>query len=313
MKSGQSWPPCVVSRPFQGEGDFWRVRNLLLDTYSITPTDWNWEMRRWDGQRFHNASTEIDPAWAAKIRLWETADGLLVGAVHPEDGGDAWPEIHPDYRFIEPEMIAWAEGHLFKMLEDGRRQLDVVVFAYDVSRQYLLAARGYAKTPYCQVSRRLRLGNRPVVVPPTPAGYAVRGTRPDDPGEAQRTADILNAGFGRTVHQAIHSAMFFANAPSFRHDLHLVAEAADGSFAALAALNYDPINRRGIFEPVCTHPDHRCKGLARLLMLEGMRRIKALGATDVYVGTGRAVAANRLYDAVGFTEVYRAYVWRKVY
>ena len=42
-------------------------------------------------------------------------------------------------------------------------------------------------------------------------------------------------------------------------------------------VTYDEANRRGIFEPVVTHPDHRRRGLARALMLEGMRRARALG------------------------------------
>jgi len=47
-------------------------------------------------------------------------------------------------------------------------------------------------------------------------------------------------------------------------------------------------------------------------MLEGVHRLKALGATDAYVDTGDAAAANALYDAVGFGEAYRGLIWRKV-
>ena len=39
--------------------------------------------------------------------------------------------------------------------------------------------------------------------------------------------------------------------------------APDGSFAAYVGIPYDEANRRGIYEPVCTHPDHQRQGLAR--------------------------------------------------
>ncbi len=46
-------------------------------------------------------------------------------------------------------------------------------------------------------------------------------------------------------------------------------------------------------------------------MYEGLRRLKTLGAGLVHVGTGDSLAANQLYDAVGFTEAYKGYVWKK--
>ena len=46
-----------------------------------------------------------------------------------------------------------------------------------------------------------------------------------------------------------------------------------------------------------------------MLMLEGLKRLKALGARNVYVGTGIYMAANRLYESIGMTEEYRPYQW----
>ena len=79
----------VVDRPFHDDEDFRRVRNLLIETYPITPAGFNWEIRRWDGWRFHNAAPAFDPRWREQVHLWETGDGRLVGAVHPEGVGDA--------------------------------------------------------------------------------------------------------------------------------------------------------------------------------------------------------------------------------
>jgi mycothiol synthase len=237
----------------------------------------------------------------------------LVGAVHPEGRGDAYLELHPDFRFLEEEMIAWAEEHLAVPGGDaGQCELEIYAFEYDAPRRRLLEKRGYKKMPHGDVIRRLRFGNRPLPERDLAPGYLMRATRPGDENDCQSIADVLNASFGRTIHTALEVHNFMANSPSFRHDLNLVAEAPDGTFAAHVGVTYDETNRRGIFEPVCTNPDHRRNGLARSLMFEGLHRLKALGATDVYVSTGDAVPANELYESIGFTEAYKGYAWRLV-
>ncbi|WP_404392763.1 GNAT family N-acetyltransferase [Humibacillus xanthopallidus] len=304
-------PARTHDRPYRGDDDFWRVRGLLLETYPITPVDFNWEIRRWDGQRFYREHQ--DPAGDGRIHLWEDEGGRLIGAVHPEDAGDAFLELHPDHRHIEEEMIAWAEQHLAVTVEEGaRRQLDVFAFDYDVPRRRILTRRGFERLPEGAVTRRLRLGAGLIPASQLADGYGMRTTCPGV-GDAQRIADLLNAAFDRTVHNAAEYQAFTTTSPSFRHDLDLVAEASDGSFAAYAGVTYDSVNRRGIFEPVCTDPRHRRQGLARALMLEGVRRVRALGAVDVYVATGETNPANELYDSVGFTEAYTGGSWRRVW
>ncbi|MCP4428988.1 MAG: hypothetical protein GY803_31270, partial [Chloroflexi bacterium] len=115
----------------RGEADFWRIRQLLQETYPITPLCFNWEVRRWDGRRFYDA----DPSWEASQinigQMWETEDGRLIGAVHPDGKGDAHLQIHPDYRHIEEAMIAWAETHLSVPAEENERQrLDIYAQEY---------------------------------------------------------------------------------------------------------------------------------------------------------------------------------------
>jgi mycothiol synthase len=47
-------------------------------------------------------------------------------------------------------------------------------------------------------------------------------------------------------------------------------------------------------------------------MVEGLQRVKALGAADITVETGDMLPANRLYNSIGFNEVCRGYIWRKI-
>ncbi len=298
----------VMSRPLRDEDDFWRMRALLIDTVSLIPIGFNWDMRRLDGKRFYEAV--VDENWppALPIQLWETSDGRLAGFVLSDGRGDAHLNVHPDYRYLEEELIDWAMAHLGETTPDGRR-LEVYVYEYDVLRQRLLAERGFQKTEYWGMIRHMRLGQQPLRQPVVAEGYTIRATRPDDLAECQRMADLLNAAFRRDFHNAAEYHNFCRLAPSFHPDLDLVAVAPDGAFAAYVGVPYDQANRRGIFEPVCTHPDHQRKGLAGALMQEALLRLHAIGAVDATVDTGDMVPANRFYDSMGFTEAYRGYAW----
>ncbi len=301
------------ARPIRGEKDFWRLRELLIETHAITPPGFNWEIRRWDGAYFYGESPGWrSPSWG-RSTLWQTSEGQAVAAIHPEGEGEAFLELHPDYRHLEEEMVVRAERDLAVASgEGGARQLEIYVYEYDAPRRRLLEERGYEKRTAGGVFRQLRLGRQAIPKSELAEGYRLRTTRTTEDDDGPRIAALLNAAFGRTFHQAGEWQTFSRMAPSYRNDLDLVAEAPDGALAAYVSLTFDEANRYALFEPVCTHPDHRRRDLARALMLEGLQRVRDLGATLVSVDTGDQVAANRLYEAMGFTEAYKGYSWRKV-
>jgi len=304
----------IIARPFRGDKDYRRVRDLLIETYPITPTGFNWEIRRWDGWRYYNSSPDWNPEWEKTVYLWQEENGLLVGAAHPENKpGYAYLQVHPDYRRLEPEMIAWAENNLPLPIDDDQFQLSVFVYEYDTFRKNLLDGRGYKKTSSGGVIRRLRLGGMSLPTLKIANGYTCRTVNPDNESDCRQIADILNAAFGRDFHTPDEYRVFTSNAPCAHKSMDLAAIAPDKSFAAYVGISYEETNRYGIFEPVCTHPEHQRRGLARALMLEGLHRLRAIGAFDVLVGTGDQIAANRLYDSIGFTEVHRERVWTRVF
>ncbi|HMU94455.1 MAG TPA: GNAT family N-acetyltransferase [Anaerolineales bacterium] len=56
--------------------------------------------------------------------------------------------------------------------------------------------------------------------------------------------------------------------------------------------------KTGTFEPVGPVPEHQRKGLARVLMAEGLKRLQKLGAVMVYVSS-YGKAAHATYESVG--------------
>jgi mycothiol synthase len=303
----------IQSRPATTDADYWTVHRLLIDSVRRAPLGFNWDMRRWEGKRFYDPNPAGDDNWRHKVQLWETERGRLVGVVNPDGPDFANLQVDPNYRHLEPEMLDWAETHIHGPTGDGERnQVHLFVYAYDNYRQELLSARGYEQATYGGVIRRLRFGEQALVQPTLAADYTMRVTNPEEPADCHQIADLLNAAFGRTFHNAAEYQWFTRNAPCFRQYLDLVAVAPDGALAAYVGIPFDDYNRRGVFEPVCTHPDHRQRGLGQALIREGLLRLEKMGAIDVTVETGDMLAANALYNSLGFTKIEKGNYWRKL-
>lgn len=312
MKVKETDSQGYTVRTAGGEEDFWLVRQFLIDTWQLMPPFYNWEIRRWDGWYWHREQPGWDTRYGGGkcVGLWQASDGQLVGAAHPENGGDVWLEIHLDYRNLIGEMLDWAEANLAKQNKAGRMQLIVPAWDYDAELEELLRARGYTNTQHGEVIReKPYTGNE--VPPQMPDGYKLHGVRRGHLEDCERYAALLNAAFRRDFHKAAEIATFTLNSPSFNPELELVAVAPDGGFAALAGMTYDDDNRFGLFEPVCAIPGPRPLGLTGKLMLEGHLRVRALGAEHCYVGTGIGAAANRFYDSVGFKVLHTRWYWKK--
>jgi mycothiol synthase len=261
----------VTGRPMR-EHDWPRVRELLIDVLPRSAPGFVWEVRRWDGWRWYEVEPAWDPRRETTAHVWEAADGRLVGAAFPEGHGDVNLQVDPRWRSIEDRMLAWAEASVAVPDGSGRR-LTMAVRDYDVGRQQLLERRGWRRTDDRAVTFWQRLGEHPIAVPSIAGGYVLRSLRPGDPADHARLADLLKSAFVLSDRVAAESITFERFAPGFRADLHLFAEASDGSFAAHAAVTYEPIDGLAIVEPVCTHPDHRRRGLARTLILEGLELV----------------------------------------
>jgi len=297
----------IVDRPHRGADDFWPIRDFLSSLWPISPPGVPWDVRRWDGSYCHSDPLRLDEDRAARTRVWEADGGRIVAAALSEGGRQLHPHVHPRYRWLLDDVVAWSER---AAASAGSEEVLLHVWDHDAGMERLAERRGYRPTGGWEILRGLRFDTGPLPEPVVAGGYVMRATR-DDEADHRAIAELLNAAFGRSFHHAGELRNFQALAPSFRRDLDLVAFAPDGSFAAYAAVCWDSANAHGIFEPVCTHPEHRRLGLAKALMLEGMRRARAMGAEVIDVGTGDMDPANALYASLPFTEVYRGCFWEK--
>jgi ribosomal protein S18 acetylase RimI-like enzyme len=101
-------------------------------------------------------------------------------------------------------------------------------------------------------------------------------------------------------------------AAGYMPSLDLVAAGPDSVFGAYCLCWHDPASRTGLFEPLGTSPAHRRLGLGRGVMIEGLRRLRALGTeTALVTAFSENRAAAGLYESVGFRTVGREHLYGK--
>lgn len=97
--------------------------------------------------------------------------------------------------------------------------------------------------------------------------------------------------------------------PGYAPDLDLVTVGRDSEFGSYCICWFDSASGTGLFESVGTSPIRRGKGLGRAVMLEGLRRLRKLGAEQALVTHVGGNEAARLYGSAGFRAANREHLY----
>ncbi len=304
----------TVFTPYDhGSSAFLEVERFLAQSVAAFETPRNWFIDRWNFtyavSRVMHGATVAD--WAKAIGLWRNEEGRIVAMAHEEEQrGDVFFEFDRPDRVEEgllSEMFAFAERACVKM-RNGETGFGLRIPQGDSLTAALAAERGYRKGDWSE-----SLAVRPIP-------YASRnGESGEVPGDLRliegaaiapdRKALAHARAFGYADKQDSLPASVAAfenltEAPSYRRDLDLALENGDGEIVSFVGLWLDPVSRLGVLEPVGTVPAYRKRGLARLLIAEGERRLERLGAKRLFVGSDQ-----EFYKAVGFRVIARQDVW----
>ena len=297
-------------RPYQRSLDLLSIGQLLRGAYAIAP-NWNtYSFARFDIWAQRRISDEVllnDTAWQSDVRLWETGDGMLVGAVFFESDRDAMLIGHPDWPDLIEPMLDYAEA---RYLEKGSPEpLMIEAMESNVARCDLLKSRGYTLYSGHFIHRHKVLD--PNVIEPVnlPPGYSIKLlTR----GDLPQYLRAVFAVFGRSG--TVESDPYLSQAPSYVPELDLMVMSDQNEVAAFCTVWVDPVNRYAEFEPVGTVPSFQKRGLGSALLAEACNRLRKLGCPLVTVQSwSTSEGANKLYQGAGLLpkDNQLNWCWRK--
>lgn len=300
----------LKSRGFIGQVDNENICNFLNEVYRINKDQQNWLTPRWQyAVHFINSLYKIrgNDSIEPSIRIWETETSEIVGIVNKEDSENTFIQIHPEYLFIEDQMIQWIEKnpHIYSYEEDGVKKVKIWVNDKRTSLIEALIKQGYKKLDFYESLRWQKLDDEIPEIQ-LPDGYSVSSFEEGIDIESKVKAAM----------KAFKSSFFpvelyeeMQRAPLYRKDLDIVAIYKE-DIAAFCTVWFDEKNKLGALEPVGTHPDHQRKGICRALIFEALKRLKDLGAETAYVGSyGKEVGG--FYESAGFINYELSYPWEK--
>lgn len=254
------------------------------------------------------------------IKLWFDEHEQLAG----------WAVLQPpfwtiDYVFhptaeaqLHPEILAWADQRARSILHTqmGHPAWFVNVFEEQTDRIHVLEQAGFqcqAETGEDAWSKVLmqRSTQKPVKRYELPPGFTIRSLA--GPQEVDAYVQLHQSVFESKNMTASWRARTLKH-PSYKHELDIVIESPDRRLAAFCICWFDEYSRDGQIEPLGCHQDFRQQGLGRAVLSEGLRRLQALGAKNIFVETDNyRNTALKLYESFDFQIIKNILVFRKNY
>lgn len=304
--------PTAPSRPlrsrlYEGEHDLQQMLEMLMEARSRT-NDWHYAHAGELLWAFFMVDCHLNPS--GQIRLWHDGGRLVAYAILGEDPSFDC-QVLPGYERsrLEDEALAWAETRLSELrrldaekwggsLVSGARQ-------DDPRRIGFLEQHGFRYSGRFAEVNMLRSLEEPVPETSLPAGSRVRSIEPADlPDRAAAQREVWQPWTVGNVTEDDYVRL--TRLPGYRRDLDIITLAPDGVIASYVNGWIDPVNHIGDFGPVGARPAYRRQGFTSAVLLEGLRRFKALGMDRACVSTGVSNApARRLYESIGFYVVNR--------
>ena len=302
----------IKSRLYKKE-DYKKIINFLSEMYRVNKNQHCWLPSRWE-----YAVHLVNPlyvergnkSWEPFIKIWED-EHEIVGISHPEETFNAFLQIRPGYRDLEEEMIDWAEESISKYIDDDKKKLVIWINDSDTYRKNILKDRNYKKGDTCSYLNRMNLDKE--FIAELPEGYRFR-TMEEEISFVKRY-NVLNKAFHPQddfIKEVPESFIKMTKAPMYRPELDLIIEDDKGNFVSSCVMWFDQENEIGMFEPVGTHPNHTRKGMGRALIMEGLRRLKEVGAKNAYVES-YGDKRQAFYRSAGFESYDKDYPWEKIF
>jgi ribosomal protein S18 acetylase RimI-like enzyme len=290
----------ITSRTYSGEKNLQLMLDLLV---AARPAD-----------RITDYPSIVDlrellslSAVQANTRLWFGANNQVVGFALVDQYNNLRFEIDQQIALpsIEQEIVAWGVECLQRAMKERglRLTLDASCCHDDTERIALLERNGFER----QAMRSLRMVRsleEPIPMPQVPAGFSIRQVV----GEQEATAlvELHRAAFS-SENMTVEERLAMMRVPEYDSELDLLAVAPDGRLAAYCMCSINKEENKcsgrneGYADPIATHPDFQRQGLAKALLLTGLRKLKERGVETAVLGTSSEnVAMQRAAQAVGF-------------
>lgn len=299
------------SKQFQLLTDINLVWDFLVDTY-----DWKNDCGR-AAPFFEYALTSswMDTSYSFLDRLWFDGDKVVAFVYYENPVTDIYFNVRKGYEFLADELVDYAISNM----PHFNNEQQFVLFDGQQFLKDAAAKRGF-KQVYEWNEGIFNFKNE--LNYELPEGYhfvdpknmdilkcsklCLYGFGHGDKGEF-KDWDKYDDSMDWTPAKSHKGALSRILTPS-PHDssqYNIVIADKNEEYVCFSGMWWVPQNQLAYMEPLCTHPDHRKKGLASAALSLHYKRMKALGATHMTGG------GDPFYQKLGYGKGYHCTIWRK--
>lgn len=131
----------ITVRNYKPLSDFEPIRQFLIKNHQYHNADGNVYPSEWEYMHTHSLAPWI---LFPRIGIWEDNGEIVAVATLEWFLGEFMLQINPDYAFLKPELLHYAEENLSVMNADGTRTLCVSrLHNTDTEMEELLIRQGY--------------------------------------------------------------------------------------------------------------------------------------------------------------------------
>jgi mycothiol synthase len=255
------------------------------------------------------------PALQANTRLWfDPSDRMLAFALV-----DAFHNLLFDLdpktasADLDDAILQWglACEQRTAQADDEEVTLDAVCREEDTARMAWLTRHGF-QPQTLRTLRFVRPLSDSIPDPQLPVGFSIRPVA--GPAEVEALVALHRAAFG-TDNMTVEERRAMMSGPDYLPELDLVAVAPNGRLAGFCACGIPVAENavtgrsEGHTDPIGVHPDFQKQGLARALILIGLRLLRERGLAQAALGTSSEnVAMQAAARSAGF-QLESSKVW----
>ncbi|NLF78143.1 MAG: GNAT family N-acetyltransferase [Chloroflexi bacterium] len=246
----------------------------------------------------------------ASTHLWEDEEQRLRGYAVLDETNLICEVVPGLGSVLFGQMVTWAVERLRLIFHPEGEQpaLEMSCREHDTLWLELLEQQGFVRQGEGAVHMTRSLRD-PIPEPVLPEGFVIRPVA----GEREVAAHVaLHRAAWGTENMTVEYRLSMMRTPSYDRMLDLVAVAPDGRLAAYCMCYISPeanelSGRQTVYtDPLATHPDFQRQGLAKALMLAGMKLLYARGMETARLGTSSDnVAMQKAAEAAGFQLDFR--------
>lgn len=296
----------IRMRSFKGgygiSDDYIALHNFLVDSgnpeFSYARLDWMITHRPY-----------LQEENLCKIGIWEDEGKIVAADLFDTTLDNIFPVVLSGYENLYHEMIDYAQANMG--LPDNT-VLKIFINKDNICLKKCVESMGFYQLSEKDKLARYDLNNIPEYT--LPDGFTIVSLKEER--EYEKYAKCLFKGFNHEKQgetfifgtEMLEEQRMELEREMVNLDLKLNVKAPDGSYVAHCGMWYDLKSEFAVIEPVATIPEFRKMGIGKVVVLEGLRRVKAMGARYAYVGSGQ-----QFYYAIRLEAYTEGYFWSKKY